>query len=89
MTIEQLRGVLAEATETAKKNSGTVLVWNERGPVGLGIVQALVEMVEQQSGEIDELKKKLAAVLQPAGPTGAVLQLDDNGNPIWDYLRIA
>lgn len=61
MTVDELKGKLASERSHAAESKGRMVSWSENGPASLGMVAALVEVVERQQAELDELRKALAS----------------------------
>jgi hypothetical protein len=58
MTVDEIKGLLEKARTQSKENAGKVMMCSDKGPVGYDIVQALIQLVEQQQREINDMKAK-------------------------------
>jgi hypothetical protein len=54
----QSKSHLEKARQNSKDNTGKVMMCSDKGPVGFDIVQALLQLIEQQGKEIEALKAK-------------------------------
>ena len=61
MTVEEMKTMLEKSRQLSKDNSGKVLMCSEKGPAGYDLIQALIQLAEQQQREIDALKAKFIA----------------------------
>jgi len=58
MTVDEIKGLLDKARTQSKENAGKVMMCSDKGPVGYDIIQALIQLVEQQQREINDMKAK-------------------------------
>ena len=58
MSVEELKSQLERARQYSKDNAGKVLMCSDRGPAGYDLIQALINVVEQQQREIEAIKQK-------------------------------
>lgn len=58
MTVQELKNKVESYREAIKKESGKVMVASEAGPVGLGVIDAVVRVLETHEKRIEELERK-------------------------------
>ena len=58
MSVDEIKGLLDKARTQSKENAGKVMMCSDKGPVGYDIIQALIQLVEQQQREINDMKAK-------------------------------
>ena len=56
MKIETLKGRIARTQEHLEKKAGQVVVYGKTGPVGLGLIEDILEILEDQEARIRELE---------------------------------
>lgn len=57
MTIAQLRQKIADKEKELKEHEGKMVRSSPAGPIGIDLIKALFEVVEQQQRDIDQLKR--------------------------------
>jgi hypothetical protein len=63
--LEALKASLAKEQAYLLNKAGTMAAFSKKGPVGIGVVEAICAVLEDQQRQIDELKKQLG---KGAGP---------------------
>ena len=58
MTVEEIKTLVEKSRQQSKENGGKVMMCSEKGPVGFDVIQALIQLAEQQQRELDALKGK-------------------------------
>lgn len=58
MTVDEMKGLLDKSRQHCKENTGKVMMCGDKGPVGFDLIQALIQLAEQQQKEIDAMKAK-------------------------------
>ena len=58
MTVEEIKTLVEKSRQQSKDNAGKVMMCSEKGPVGFEVVQALIQLAEQQQRELDALKAR-------------------------------
>ena len=61
MSIKKLKSAVEEHRERLSAKKGKVCTFGKNGPVGMQVIDALVEALEAQEQRIDELEKKLSS----------------------------
>jgi hypothetical protein len=61
MSIDELKAKVEKCREHLKANSGNRLLMSEAGPPSMGLIDALVEVVESQQRRIEEIERQLAS----------------------------
>lgn len=59
MTIEELKTKVETYREDLKKKPGSPVCFSETGPVGMSLIDAIVNVLESQQKRIKELERKL------------------------------
>jgi len=58
MTVDEMKTMLEKSRQHCKENSGKVMMCSDKGPVGFDMIQALIQLVEQQQRELEAIKAK-------------------------------
>ena len=58
MTVEELKAKVETYREGLKTKSGASVLFSERGPVGMSVIDAIVSVLETQQEQIEELQTK-------------------------------
>ena len=58
MTIDDMKSLLEKSRQHSKENNGKVMMCSDKGPVGFDLIQALIQLVEQQQRELEAVKAK-------------------------------
>ena len=61
MSIKKLKSAVEEHRDRLSTKKGKVCTFGKNGPVGMQVIDALVEALEAQEQRIDELEKKLSS----------------------------
>jgi len=59
MTVRELKELVEAYSEGLKGKHGKITTLSETGPVGIGIIDSIVRVLEAQENRIDELERKL------------------------------
>ena len=60
MNVSDLKTRVEKYRENLKKNSGKACLFSETGPVGMSLIDAIVEVLDAQQKRIDALQARLA-----------------------------
>ena len=55
MTVDELKAAVGQERDVLKTKSG-ICAFSENGPIGIGVINALVETIESLQKQIDELR---------------------------------
>ncbi len=58
MTIDELKSKVETYRTGLEEKSGSMCMFSETGPVGMSLIDALVDMIEAQQSRIESLEKK-------------------------------
>jgi|SoimicMinimDraft_9_1059737.scaffolds.fasta_scaffold974378_1 hypothetical protein len=61
MKIEELRSKVEKYRARLKEKAGTMCMFTEDGPIGLSVIDELIEALESQQRRIDALERKIGA----------------------------
>ena len=59
MTVQEVKELAEAYREALKEQAGKITAFSETGPVGIGIIDSIVRVLEAQQNRIDELERKL------------------------------
>lgn len=68
MDITELKDEIAQTRESLKTREGKTVVFSPHGPIGVGLIEAVVEILAAQQAQIDELKGKLSTETKASTP---------------------
>ena len=60
MTAQELKDKVESYREAMKAKSGKVMVASEAGPVGLGVIDSVVSVLQAHEKRIEELERKVS-----------------------------
>jgi len=58
MTIAELKTAVERYRQDLKSKAGKIVNFSESGPVGMTVIDSIVEMLEAQQKRIEELERK-------------------------------
>ena len=58
MTIAELKARVEKQREHLRQNDGNTCLMSESGPVGISVIDAIVQVLEAQQKRIDELERR-------------------------------
>ncbi len=58
MNINELKAKVEAHREELKKKAGMQVQFSETGPVGISVIDAIVQTLEDQQRQIDELRRR-------------------------------
>jgi hypothetical protein len=61
MTLDELKAKVEDHRESLKGKSGHMVYFSETGPVGIGLIDAIVATMEAQQRRIEEIEKQISA----------------------------
>jgi hypothetical protein len=59
MKVDELKAKVEECRENLKKGGARLLTSSSDGPIGIGLIDAIVSVLEDQDRRIDDLEKRV------------------------------
>lgn len=59
MTVDELKAEVEKYRQSLHEKSGHLVKFSEAGPVGMSLIDAIVKVLEDQQGRIEQLEAKV------------------------------